>query len=257
PGVQGTSLVPLLRVSPTGTAGAASTASPPERPLVSETIRLNAHLKALRRGSLQLIQSMDENRVELYDLAADPREREDLSEKRPEDRRALVRALFAQVDFLSGGWNLRWSGDGRKHRFQGQVRTRGIFRSVVPLFRERGKYILDSPGTLNFTDDGQEGASGLSFTIAPEESEVEFYLLIDGRPLLDHVFLGGGESSPRVMPFALEGRPALDAAYARPPHADDGRLGFFIWHLRPAGAEQSVVLDDEIRERLKSLGYIN
>jgi len=257
PGVQGASLMPLLRVPPSGASGGAASGPPAERPLVSETIRLNAHLKAIRRGSLKLIQSMDENRGELYDLAADPRERDDLSEKRPEDRRALVRGLFAQVDFLSGGWNLRWSSDGRKHRFQGQVRTRGIFRSVVPLFRERGKYVLGAPGTLTFTDDGQDGASGLSFTIAPEESEAEFYLLVDGRPVLDHIFLGGGESNPRVMPFALEGRPTLDAAYTRPPHADGGRLGFFIWHLRPAGPEQSVVLDDEIRERLKSLGYIN
>jgi len=31
--------------------------------------RLNAHLKAVRRGTAQLIQSMDENRAELYDLA--------------------------------------------------------------------------------------------------------------------------------------------------------------------------------------------
>jgi arylsulfatase A-like enzyme len=257
PGVQGTSLVPLLHAEPSGTAGAAPTAPPADRPLVSETIRLNAHLKAIRRGPLKLIQSMDENRAELYDLAADPRERDDLSQKRPEDRRALVRALFSQVDFLSGGWNLRWSGDGRKHRFQGQIRTKGIFRTVVPLFRERGKYVLESPGTLNFTDDGQEGTSGLSFTIAPEESGADFYLLIDGRPLLDHIFLGGNESHPRFMPFALEGRPTLDAAYTRPPRADRKELGFFIWHLRPAGSEQSVVLDDEIRERLRSLGYIN
>jgi len=257
PGAQGTSLLPLLRVERSGTGGAASPGPPAERPLVSETIRLNAHLKAIRRGSLKLIQSMDENRSELYDLSADPGERDDLSQKRPEDRRDLVRALFSRVDLLSGGWNLRWSGDGRKHRFQGQIRTLGVFRTVVPLFRERGKYVLDSPGTLDFTDDGQAGSSGLSFTIAPEDAEAEFHLLIDGRPLLDHIFLGGNENSPRFMPFALEGRPALDAAYTRPPHADGKRLGFFIWHLRPAGPEQSVVLDDEIRERLRSLGYIN
>ena len=257
PGLQGASLMPLLRVPPSGASGGAASGPPAERPLVSETIRLNAHLKAIRRGPLKLIQFMDENRSELYDLSADPGERDDLSQKRPEDRRALVQALFSRVDLLSGGWNLRWSGDGRKHRFQGQIRTRGVFRTVVPLFRERGKYVLDSPGTLNFTDDGQAGSSGLSFTIAPEDSEAEFHLLVDGRPLLDHIFLGGNENSPRFMPFALEGRPALDAAYTRPPHADGKRLGFFIWHLRPAGPEQSVVLDDEIRERLRSLGYIN
>jgi arylsulfatase A-like enzyme len=257
PGAQGASLAALLGQGAPGPARAGDAAPPSDRPLVSETIRLNAHLKAIRRGPLKLIQSMDENRAELYDLAVDPRERLDLSQDRASDRRALAQALFARVDFLSGGWNLRWSGDGRKHRFQGQVRTKGIFRTIVPLFRERGKYMLEAPGTLNFTDDGQDGASGLSFTIAPEDSAADFYLLVDGRPLLDRIFLGGNENHPRFMPFALEGKPTLDAAFTKPPRADGDTLGYFVWHLRPAGPEQGVVLDDEIRERLKSLGYVN
>ncbi len=249
PGLQGTSLASLLRGAPAAPAS--------DRPLVCETIRLNAHLKAIRRGPLKLIQSMDENHTELYDLAADPGERDDLSERRPEDRRGLVRALFTQVDFLSGGWNVRWSGDGRKHRFQGQIRTGGIFRTIVPLFRERGKYVLEAPNTLNFTDDGQEGASGLSFTTAPEDAGADFYLLIDGRQVVDRIFLGGNENHPGFLPFPLEGRPSVEDAFAKPPRADGKELGYFIWRLRPAGPDQSVVLDDEIRERLRSLGYIN
>jgi len=248
-GAQGTSLAPLL-----GAAGAAPAA---DRPLVCETIRLNAHLKAVRRGPLKLIQSMDENRAELYDLAADPRESADLSARRPDDRQALARALFSRVDFLSGGWNIRWSSDGARRRFQGQIRTKGIFRTVVPLFRERGKYVLSSASTLDFTDIDQAGASGLSFTLAPDDAGAEFYLLIDGRPQSERVFLGGNGSSPRSLPFTLEGLPSAEPAYAKPPGVDGRELGYFIWRLRPAGPDQSVVLDDEIRERLRSLGYIN
>lgn len=268
-GLQGASLVPLLRARPDGPEGpgaagrAGATGTVPaagpagDRPLVCETIRLNAHLKAVRRGTLKLIQSMDENRTELYDLAADPLEHRDLSAERPEERRTLARALFAQVDFLSGGWNVRWSSDGRKRNFQGQIRTSGIFRTIVPLFRDRGKYVLESAQTLNFTDPGQAGASGLAFTTAPDDAQVDFYLLIDGRPLLERIFLGGNEAHPRVLPFTLEGRPSMDAAFSKPPHADGRDLGFFIWRLRPAVPDQEIVLDDEIRERLRSLGYIN
>jgi len=248
-GAQGRSLAPLL-----DEAGALPAA---DRPLVCETIRLNAHLKAVRRGPLKLIQSMDENRTETYDLDTDPRQGDDLSERRPDERRALARALFSQVDFLSGGWNVRWSSDGSKHRFQGQIRTKGIFRTVVPLFRERGKYVLESPGILNFSDVDQTGASGLSFTTAPEDAGAEFYLLIDGRPLPERVFLGGNEHNPRALPFPLEGRPTVDAAFTKPPRADGRDLGYFIWRLRPAGPDQGVVLDDEIREQLRSLGYVN
>ncbi|MEK7798431.1 MAG: hypothetical protein AAB297_01270 [Acidobacteriota bacterium] len=228
-----------------------------DRPLVCETIRLNAHLKAVRRGALKLIQSMDENRTELYDLAADPLERSDLSEKWPEERRTLTQALFSQVDFLSGGWNVRWSSDGRKRNFQGQIRTSGIFRTIVPLFRDRGKYVLESARTLNFTDAGQAGASGLAFTTAPDDAQVDFYLLVDGRPLLERIFLGGNAANPQVMPFVREGKPSMEAAFQKPPHADGRDLGFFIWRLRPAAPDQEIVLDAEIRERLRSLGYIN
>lgn len=253
-GLQGESLVPLLRARPGGPGGAGP---PADRPLVCETIRLNAHLKAVRRERLKLIQSMDENRAELYDLAADPLERRDLVTARPDDRRALAQALFSQVDFLSGGWNVRWSSDGRKRGFQGQLRTAGIFRTIVPLFRDRGKYVLESDHALNFSDTGQSGASGLAFTVAPDDSPVEFYLLIDGRPVLDRVFLGGNAANPKIMPFELEGKPTLEAAFRKPPRADGRDLGFFVWRLRPAAPDQSIVLDDEIRERLKSLGYIN
>jgi arylsulfatase A-like enzyme len=251
-GIQGASFKDRLQGQ---TAGSRS--DPADRPVVCETMRLNSHMKAVRRGPLKLIQSMDENRTEMYDLASDPGERKDLSTSRPDERVGLVRVLFSQVDFLSGGWNVRWSSDGRGRRFQGQIRTQGLFRTVVPLFRERDKYVLESPSTLSFTDAGQTGASGLSFTVAPEDSGVEFYFLIDGHPVPDQVFLGGKQSHPRSMPFTLEGRPSVDAAFTKPPRVDGRDLGFFVWRLRPAGPDQSVVLDDEIRERLRSLGYIN
>jgi arylsulfatase A-like enzyme len=253
-GLQGASLVPPLPARPDGPGGSGPA---PDRPLVSETIRLNAHLKAVRRETLKLIQSMDENRAELYDLAADPLERRDLATARPEERRALAQALFSQVDFLSGGWNVRWSSDGRRRNFQGQLKTRGVFRTIVPLFRDRGKYVLESDHTLNFSDAGQSGASGLAFTVAPDDSPVEFYLLIDGRPALDRIFLGGNAMNPKVMPFELEGKPTQEAAFRKPARADGRDLGFFLWRLPPAAPDQAIVLDDEIRERLRSLGYIN
>jgi len=247
--VQGTSLLPLLQ--PPGPR------PPAGRPLVCETIRLNAHLKAVRVGPLKLIQSMDENRAELYDLAADPREARDVAGARPDDRKALARELFSRVDYLSGGWNVRWSSDGGKRRFHGQIRTPGIFRTVVPLFREAGTYTLEAPGVLNFSDVDQTGWSGLSFTTAPEDAGAEFYLLIDGRQQPERIFLGGNANHPRTLPFPLEGRPSVEAAFSKPPGADGRELGYFIWRLRPAAPDREVVLDDEIRERLRSLGYIN
>lgn len=230
---------------------------PVDRPLVSETVRLNAYKKTIRRDALKLIQFVNQNRTELYDLRADPLERHDFSSERPEQRRELRRALFSEVDPLSGGWNLSWTSDGRGRRFQGQIRTEGIFRTVVPWFEEEGVYVIERGKTLSFTDAGQVGERGLSFTTAPYEATVTFYLMIDGELATERVVLGGKRARPRSMPFDLEGAPSSESAFSRPPSRGAREVGFTLWRTRPAGAEQSVILDDSIRERLESLGYMN
>jgi arylsulfatase A-like enzyme len=248
-GLRGRSLAPFV----TG-AGEAPDA---RRALVSETIRLNAYRKAVRQGPLKLIRFMDDNAWALYDLDADPGETRDLSETRPEDGRRLAQALFAEVDVLSGGWNLRWDGGGRRHRFEGRITTDGVFRTIVPLFKERGRYALRGGKVLTFADDGRDGASGLSFTTAPYEARVEFRLLVDGRPRPERVLLGGEQATPRSMPFTLAGDPGSEAAFERPARPGGAGPVFLLWRNRPASAEQEVVLDDEIRARLKSLGYVD
>ncbi len=249
PGVQGRSLG--------FTPGAAGLAEPADRAVISETARLGALRKAVRRGGLKLIRVMEENRVELYDLPSDPAERKDLSRERAAEARALLRDLFGEVDLLSGGWNLRWSGDGRPRRFQGEIKTSGAFRTVVPLFSERGKYRIDRGDTMIFDDGDQAGESGLAFTVAPDDASVRFKLLIDGRPRSERVFLGGRKALPPALPFELPGLAQQGAAFSRPPHAGGRDLGFYLWRLPPALPDQAIVLDDEIRERLRSLGYID
>jgi hypothetical protein len=143
-------------------------APPPDRPLVNETVRLNAYRKAVRQGSLKAILYMGDNRSELFDLAADPGERHDLAADRPDDRRRLLRALYGEVDLLSGGWNLVWSSDGRARRFQGRITTTGIFRSIVPLFPERGT----DRGRPHLVFNDASPGKVTAFTVAPYESTV-------------------------------------------------------------------------------------
>jgi hypothetical protein len=251
PGAQGRTLAAFVTSSRPG-----STPPPADRPLLSETLRLNAYRRAVRIGPLKLIDFMDQNRAEIYDLAADPAERHDVAAERPDDRRRLMQALFARADLLSGGWNLRWNGDGRPHRFQGRVTTTGIFRSIVPLFREQGRYLLENGNTLTFNDPAQAGESGLSFTTLPYEAIETFELVIDGRPAPGAVILGGQAVHPDRMPFDLRGAPPSDAAFERPPDAALKPPCFRMWRTRPATRNEPVTLDDETRARLRSLGYV-
>jgi len=259
-GMEGRSLVPLLGAAagtPAGgsAGGAAGTAGAVRAGAICETVRLNALRQAIREGPLKLIHLMDENRVELFDLAADPHEQHDLAAARPDDRRRLAQALFAGGDYLSGAWNLRWVGDGSRRRFEGRIRTEGIVRSIVPLFAEPGRYRVDR-ASIVFADPGQEGESGFSFTTLPFEAPVTFELLIDGRPVPQAVLLGGAAARPRAMPFTLEGMPNSDAAFARPPDPPRPVPRFLLYRNRLAAPEEPVTLDDETRARLRSLGYV-
>jgi hypothetical protein len=253
PGLQGHSFAPLIL----GDQRVESGESLRGRSLVSETLRLNAYKKAIRRDALKLIRFVNENRSELYDLDADPREKRDLSAMRPELRRDLVRELFTEVDLLSGAWNLTWNSDGEKRRFQGQIRTTGSFRSIVPLFEEEGKYVIERGNTLSFTDNDQTSDSGMTFTTVPYGAPVTFYLMVDGAVAEEQVYLGGHRAHPRDMPFTLEGDPASGAAFVRPPLEAGVEVGFCLWRTRRAGPDQDVPLDERLRERLRSLGYVD
>jgi hypothetical protein len=168
-----------------------------------------------------------------------------------------MRAMFSKADMLSGSWNLRWAGDGLPRRFSGIVTTTGVFRSIVPLFTDQGKYILEQENELKFADEGQTGWSGLSFTIAPHDAPVTFFLAVDDQPALERMILGGQATRPITMPFTLPGDPGSEADF-RPPglRATQGGL-FLLWRTPLATPDQQVVLDNETRERLRSLGYVD
>jgi hypothetical protein len=248
PGMQGHSLLPLLTLE---AARAVATPAP-----VAETVRLGAIRQAVRSGPLKLIHSMDENRAELYNLASDPNETQNLAAARADDRRRLTGILFERGDHLSGAWNLVWTGDGRPHRFEGRIETKGIVRSVVPPASSDAAYRLESPAVLVFSDPAAVAESGIAFTTLPYEAPVTFRLLIDGRPLPDAVRLGGAAARPHTMPFTMEGAPDAAPAFARPPGEVPAVPRFLLWRTRPATAEEPVLLDEELRARLKSLGYV-
>lgn len=253
PGLEGISLAPVLR--PGNESVAPVDAGPGI--VISETVRLNTYQKALRDGDRKLIQFMGQNRGELYDLSLDPGERNDLAGAHPEECRQLLRELYARVDLFSGAWNLTWSSDGTARRFQGQISTTGIFRSIVPLFPEQGKYLFERGNTLSFTDAGQAGDSGFSFTTVPYDAEVTFYLLIDGVPSPQSISLGARRARPKGLPFTLEGAPSSELAFERPIYEPGHEVGFFLWRTRPASPGQAITLDEKIRERLESLGYVD
>jgi arylsulfatase A-like enzyme len=95
PGLQGRSLVPLLR----GAAGDA------ERPILMELHPPNPEMKALRRGRYKIIRAVSKGApggfsTALYDLSVDPGEHVDISQAKPEIVKQLVLDLDETVHAL-------------------------------------------------------------------------------------------------------------------------------------------------------------
>jgi arylsulfatase A-like enzyme len=84
PGVDGRSLLPLMRGQP----------DPHARPSFAETdYRLYVHQRALRDGQYKLVLDLQDGERELYDLAADPDERKDISSAEPRRTYELEQSL--------------------------------------------------------------------------------------------------------------------------------------------------------------------
>src|SRR6185295_14290690 len=106
--------------------------------------------------------------------------------------------------------------------------------------------------------------NGLVFTVAPETASVTFDLRVDGRQRPEQVRLGREGRQAAQIPLTLDGTlGGSDALFAPPPDIA-GRSartaaahGFRLWRTRPAAPDQPVTLDEETRERLRSLGYID
>ena len=88
--------------------------APPERPIWLETLPDShhpVHLVGVRHQDLKLIYSIDRHLFELYDLAADPKERVNLYDRTPDRgglREMLMRYVDHQIYFMGQGRTNAW-----------------------------------------------------------------------------------------------------------------------------------------------------
>jgi hypothetical protein len=243
-GVEGESLLPLMSAEAVGS-----------RPAVSETIRFDAYRKSYRMPSQKLIVSLENNAREFYDLRGDPGEQANLYPTRAKEGMALEQALFERIDVLSGGWNLRWSSDGKPHRFSGSIETQGLFTRVVPLFPETGRHRVIRGKRIDFDLQSVLRGGGLSFSVDPPDAGLGFALALDGAEESARIFVGAGRKRPPSHPFSFAGDLASDIL-ARPVFRNGEELGFFLWKSPGPSPEDATELSDAMKERLRSLGYL-
>jgi arylsulfatase A-like enzyme len=253
------------------------------RVLFSEQNMDSSVLTSLREGDLKLIkrESPETMRgVELYDLANDPGEREDVSGVRAEEMERLLSHLEAIESSLHGGLYVELNNSSQR-RAAGSMQVQlaisgGVFHELAPSgFEDGDRYALSSDGqqlTLDVRLQNRANPTGMPPKWIVDVDRVRIQILgepdgvrlaltasLDGEQL-NRVPLSIGSwshSAPAPLPWTtalndealqFEGDGSRQVAKGVQPYVR-------IYHVSSAmGAE--VEIDEALDARLRALGYV-
>jgi arylsulfatase A-like enzyme len=183
-------------------------------------------------------------RHELYDLAADPREKRDLAAA---GENGSPGELWADLDPWLDGLRLTVADLEGCERVEGELEIAGDELRVRPLFLAEGDVFALEGKRLSFALSGEKLPKGLLIQGGLERVE-KAAARCDGKPL---EVAAGGQAT--VATGSLELRALLAAPQERPLEAGGGALS--LWLRRPAVVLGGGERDEETRKRLKALGY--
>jgi TATA-box binding protein (TBP) (component of TFIID and TFIIIB) len=178
--------------------------------------------------------------------------------KSPEESR---RAIYKIIDLLKKEdtpipdpiWQIRWSGDGSEHSFEGTITAKSI-RNVVyieedPREKELPKDEVRHDGnTVTFKGSAWEGERGINFEA---EGVINFDIKEDSKYNPDSIFIGKNKDNPTEIPFQLREQPTLSTYDSinparKPRHIAGENRGFFIWFQGPEIVVQNIVASADL-----------
>ncbi len=193
-------------------------------------------------------------RVELYDLAADPGEGTNLARAAREDEvaPALAAAVHRQLDRQLPGIRVVASGVPEGARLNGTIRFDRPPSRWVGYFLADGDRVALAGHAMSFDLGGDTLEKG--FLVEGDFSAVEEIVArlagVDGRPLAPAgLMVGAGRADPsRRLALAELAAPGWPPAPAGP--------ALRLWLAGPGARRRVEVEDPETLERLRALGYI-
>ena len=207
-------------------------------------------------------------RAKLFDLKTDPGEQHDLHDARSEQAASMTRELFERLDHRLGEeWTVAFSGPGGDAcRFSATVTTTGQITWIDSLHfagvnAPDSVRLAPARDRLEFTATSKEVDRSIMFEIMPKGADVSFDFSADAR--CARAFIGK-EQTP--LKFTTKNAGLIDPA-SFIPGTD---AGVYVSRLPAWKPRQWTVLNltqrqrtsapgmlsPELRERLRSLGYI-
>ena len=266
-GARGSSVMPLIRPESGG--------SPPDRLALTESEGLLSAEEKISVHSRRhkLIYNVHTGRELLFDLSEDPREERDLSTSAfslVEDLRVPVHALFMEK---FAGLHLACRS-GTPAVVSGSVEAeKPVLERVHLYFHEDGDTAqLSSPGTAKFSLDLTDGFDAVLIQGLSAGDGARFALDVDGAPISPAQISLGSPPTPAVEnPWStpdIERYSVVDFGAAAELARSKERPSAprcFVWTTRVEGTRlgagatsegEQGEIDQELRERLRTLGYI-
>jgi hypothetical protein len=114
----------------------------------------------------------------------------------------------------------------------------------------------DSESVVEMRNLKLNGDVTLAFKVEPRAAPLKFDLRIDGKPALPGTFLGADLVPPEEMPFTHKGASASRGSEGRPKARPEAPC-FLVWHSGDKfGGDTPAKLDQEAKEALRALGYL-
>jgi arylsulfatase A-like enzyme len=263
--IEGVSLRPLLTGK--GDVNASSVSLLPPDVAYAEALLHGRERKSVTAYPWKLIYDTVNREEMLFNLEHDPGETDNVRAGEHEKCHLLEEVLFKTLFGISGTWYLEVAGDGRPHEFDITIRaqSRPVAGkiSLPKIFDEHGHLV--GPDRIRFDEvspnmlkmEGLEltGKLTLAFKADPRRVPLTFDLTIDGQPATDRTFLGESLAQAGEMPFTQ--KRARQAESEGTPTGRPDTPYFLVWHTGSAFQDEKPVrLDEEIKQELRALGYI-
>jgi arylsulfatase A-like enzyme len=234
----------------------------------SEALLYGSQKKSLTAHPWKLIYDTKGGEMSVFNLEEDPGEHQDLSSEAGESLDLLQQTLFKTLFAISDTWYVEMGGGKEPHRFDLNIsceviRGSGHYKLHKWIDKDGNILPADAFGTANIGPTRIEIQNlrirepvTLAFKPPRERVPIRFDLHIDGKPAAERTFIGDLLTQPVMMPFVEPGSENDPSADARPGAPPDAPY-FLVWLSETEyRGEINIRLDEETKQELRALGYI-
>ena len=272
-GLSGKTLTPVMA----DTVSQSETDIFSDRTLIAETSRQGPDRVCLMKKGKKYIYSptfrLSDRIVErqLFDLSADPGEKNDLLKDSPElEQPWLQELLDTNLYIHRKQFSILFGKTPGRTKYIGNVTTKGSFLSA---YKDNVIYDTDdkremislefglrkAENKLNFVALGSDGENGIHFVAEPENSPINIDLLVSDKRDTGRVEIGDKKTHPEKLPFSMPadvgGRRDFPDKEGYRIRCEEILTNRHVVSRFEVGDQ--IEMSDDMKKTLKSLGYLD